>query len=125
VALSRHFLLMLHRDPVDIEVCRLPFADLRQLSREIPVLGHNLSCMMSREIARGIGVMLLLGSLRADQRLATFLLILSHRFLVRGYSPSRLVLRMTRSEIGSYLGLKPETVSRMFTRFQRTGIPAL
>jgi CRP/FNR family transcriptional regulator len=77
---------------------------------------------MSREIVRDHGVMMLLGSMRAEERLATFLLNLSQRFTSRGYSPAEFHLRMTREEIGSYLGLKLETVSRAFSRFQDEGL---
>jgi CRP/FNR family transcriptional regulator len=66
--------------------------------------------------------MLLLGSMRAEERLATFLLNLSRRFVRRGYSPTEFHLRMTREEIGSYLGLKLETVSRLFSAFQKDGL---
>jgi CRP/FNR family transcriptional regulator len=66
--------------------------------------------------------MLLLGSMRAEERLAAFLLNLTQRLQARGFSPSSLVLRMTREEIGSYLGLKLETVSRTFSRFQEEGL---
>jgi CRP/FNR family transcriptional regulator, anaerobic regulatory protein len=62
---------------------------------------------------------MLLGSMCAEERLATFLLNLSKRFLRRGYSPCDFHLRMTREEIGSYLGLKLETVSRLFSQFQK------
>jgi CRP/FNR family transcriptional regulator len=77
---------------------------------------------MSREIVRENGVMLLLGSMRADERLAAFLLNLVQRLHTRGFSQSELVLRMTREEIGSYLGLKLETVSRTFSKFVEEGI---
>jgi CRP/FNR family transcriptional regulator, anaerobic regulatory protein len=80
---------------------------------------------MSREIVRDHGVMLLLGSMRAEERLAAFLLNLTQRLRARGFSASSLVLRMTREEIGSYLGLKLETVSRAFSRFQDEGILAV
>jgi len=66
--------------------------------------------------------MLLLGSMRAEERLASFLLNLSERYRSRGYSSTEFVLRMTREEIGSYLGLKLETVSRLFSRFQEEGL---
>jgi len=66
--------------------------------------------------------MLLLGSMRAEERLATFLLNLSRRFVRRGYSSSEFHLRMTREELGSYLGLKLETVSRLFSTFQKDGL---
>ena len=77
---------------------------------------------MSREIARDYGVMLLLGSMRAEERLAAFLLNLSQRFAARGYSSKSFLLRMTRNEIGSYLGLKLETISRALSHFQTEGI---
>jgi CRP/FNR family transcriptional regulator len=77
---------------------------------------------MSRLIVRDHGVMLLLGSMRAGQRLAAFLLNLAQRLQALGYSGSALVLRMTREEIGSYLGMKEETVSRTFTGLQEQGL---
>ena|SRR5438552_3470273 len=66
--------------------------------------------------------MLSLGTMRADQRLAAFLLDVSKRYDARGYSRSEFVLRMTREEIGSYLGLQLETISRLMARFQREGL---
>jgi CRP/FNR family transcriptional regulator len=106
----------------DCEVCVLPFALVESLSREIPALQRHLHCVLSREIVRDHGVMMLLGSMRAEERLATFLLQLSRRLTQRGYSPSDFHLRMTREEIGSYLGLKLETVSRLFSKFQEDGL---
>ncbi len=102
----------------DSELCELPFPLLEQLSLEVPSLQHQLHRVMSREIVRDHGVMLLLGSMKAEERLAAFLLNLSQRFAARGYSPTEFNLRMTRAEIGSYLGLKLETVSRAFSSFQ-------
>jgi len=102
----------------DSEVCVLPFALIEELGREIPAIQRNLHSVLSREIVRDHGVMMLLGSMSAEERLAAFLLNLSRRFTARGYSPSDFNLRMTREEIGSYLGLKLETVSRLFSRFQ-------
>jgi len=106
----------------DSDVCEIPFIELEQLSRDIPALQRHFHRMMSREIARDYGVMLLLGSMRAEERLAAFLLNLSQRFAARGYSATRFNLRMTREEIGSYLGLKLETISRAFSRFQTEGL---
>jgi CRP/FNR family transcriptional regulator len=106
----------------DSDVCAIPFARLQELAQEIPGLQHHVHRMMSREIVREHGVMLLLGSMNADERLAMFLLNLSQRFAVRGYSPSQFNLRMTREEIGSYLGLKLETVSRIFSKFNDEGL---
>ncbi|HVR49326.1 MAG TPA: fumarate/nitrate reduction transcriptional regulator Fnr [Pseudorhodoferax sp.] len=101
----------------DAEVCVMPFDRLEELSREVNALQHHVHKIMSREIVREHGVMLLLGSMRADERVAAFLLNLVKRLHARGFSRSELVLRMTREEIGSYLGLKLETVSRTFSKF--------
>ena len=106
----------------DTEVCVLPFASIEQLARTMPTLQRNLHRIMSREITRDQDVMLALGSMRAEERLAMFLLNLADRYHRRGYSSTEYVLRMTREEIGSYLGLKLETVSRLFSRFQREGL---
>ena len=109
----------------DSEVCVIPFAQLEQLSREIQALQHNFHKVMSRELVRDQSLMMLLGTMRAEERLAAFLLNMSQRFTTRGYSPAEFHLRMTREEIGSYLGLKLETVSRAFSRFQEEGLIAV
>ena len=106
----------------DAEVCIMPFDRIEELSREINALQHHVHKIMSREIVREHGVRLLLGSMRAEERVAAFLLNLTQRLHARGFSQSELVLRMTREEIGSYLGLKLETVSRTFSKFQEDGI---
>jgi CRP/FNR family transcriptional regulator len=106
----------------DAEVCVMPFDRIEELSREITSLQRHVHKIMSREIVRENGVMLLLGSMRAEERLAAFLLNLVQRLHARGFSQSELVLRMTREEIGSYLGLKLETVSRTFSKFVEDGI---
>ncbi|MBK6613824.1 fumarate/nitrate reduction transcriptional regulator Fnr [Ottowia sp.] len=106
----------------DAEVCELPYGRIEDLSREVPALQSHVHKIMSREIVREHGVMLLLGSMRAEERLSAFLLNLVQRLHTRGFSQSELVLRMTREEIGSYLGLKLETVSRTFSKFADDGI---
>ena len=106
----------------DAEVCVMPYDRLEELSREVPALQTHVHKIMSREIVRDHGVMLLLGSMRAEERLAAFLLNLVQRLHARGFSQHELVLRMTREEIGSYLGLKLETVSRTFSKFAEDGI---
>ena len=106
----------------DSECCVLPFNELEDLGRRVAPLQRNLHQFLSREIARSHGAMLQLGSMSAEQRLAAFLINLSQRYRVRGYSSTDFVLRMTRAEIGSYLGMKLETVSRLFSRFQREGL---
>lgn len=106
----------------DAEVCVMPFATVEDLSRELPALQRHVHKIMSREIVRENSVMMLLGNMRAEERLAAFLLNLLQRLHARGLSQSELVLRMTREEIGSYLGLKLETVSRAFSKFSEDGI---
>ena len=106
----------------DSTVCVIPFHDLEGLSMQITELQRVFHKIMSREIVRDHGVMLLLGSMRAEERVAAFLLNLTQRLHARGYSRSELVLRMTREEIGSYLGLKLETVSRTFSKLQDDGV---
>jgi CRP/FNR family transcriptional regulator len=101
----------------DTEVSVLPFERLVTLSRQSSRFQHNLHQLLSREIARERALTMLLGTMDAEQRLAAFLLDLSQR-----YQASEFMLRMTREEIGSYLGLKLETVSRLFSRFQREGL---
>ena len=109
----------------DSEICAIPFSRLESLSREIHTLQRHFHKVMSREIVRDHGVMMLLGTMRAEERLAAFLLNLSQRFTARGFSHAEFYLRMTREEIGSYLGLKLETVSRAFSRFQEEGFIAV
>ncbi len=106
----------------DAEVCIMPFDQVEELSREFTTLQHHVHKILSREIVRDHSVMLLLGSMRAEERLAAFLLNLVQRLHARGFSQSEFVLRMTREEIGSYLGMKLETVSRTFSKFAEDGI---
>jgi CRP/FNR family transcriptional regulator len=103
----------------DSEIVVLPFALMENMAREDRAMQRQLHAILAREITRDHGVMMLLGKMSAEARLATFLVNLSQRFVRRGYSPSEFVLRMTREEIGSYLGLKLETVSRLFSKFQK------
>jgi len=109
----------------DSEVCVVPFDHLETLSRQFDGLQHQLHRVLSREIVRDNGQMLLLGKMRAEQRVATFLLNLSKQFAQRGFSSREFVLRMTRDEIGNYLGLKLETVSRAFSRLRADGVIAV
>ncbi len=106
----------------DSEVCEVPFNKLEEIGRSIPLLMSQFHKIMSREIIQDHSVMMLLGSMRAEERLAAFLLNLSIRLSRRGYSPTNFILRMTREEIGSYLGLKLETVSRSFSKLQEEGL---
>jgi len=106
----------------DSQVCVIPFGSLESLAREMPALQERLHRLMSREIVNDHSAMLQLGSMYAEERLAAFLIDLASRFEARGYSGSSLLLRMSRAELGSYLGLKLETVSRLFSAFQKDGL---
>ena len=106
----------------DSYVCAMPYQLIKEMARDVPSLQRGLHSVLAREIVRGHGVMLLLGSMSARQRMAAFLINLSKRYLRRGYSRSDFLLRMTRDEIGSYLGLKLETVSRVFSMFHKDGL---
>jgi CRP/FNR family transcriptional regulator len=106
----------------DCDVCVVPYDRLELLSRESRGLQRYLHRVLSNEVVRNQSMMLLLGSMRAEERVASFLLNLSQRLTARGYSASDFILRMTRDEIGSLLGMKLETVSRIFSRFQKEGM---
>ena len=106
----------------DSEVCERPFAHMEELGQNIPSLQTHFFRLMSREIVRDQGVMLLLGNMRAEERLAAFLLNLSNRLYSRGFAANDFILRMSREEIGSYLGLKLETVSRTLSKFHHEGL---
>ena len=106
----------------DSEVCAIPFAALSKMALSIPALQQQMFRILSSDISRDQGLMLRLGSMSAEQRLAAFLLGLSRRYQRLGFAAERFVLRMTREEIGNYLGLTLETVSRLFSRFQRDGL---
>jgi CRP/FNR family transcriptional regulator len=103
-------------------VCEIPFDRLEELGQQIPSLQRQLFRVMSREIFEEETHMLLLGKRNAEERLAAFLLSVSNRFKHRGFSASEFNLSMSRNDIGNYLGLAVETVSRMFTRFQDEGV---
>jgi CRP/FNR family transcriptional regulator len=109
----------------DSQVCVIPYAELAALEREVPQLQKQFHTLTSREIASDHEVMFLLGSMHAEERVAAFLLNLTHRLQVRGFSASSVLLRMSRGEIGNFLGLKLETVSRTFSKFQAEGLLAV
>ncbi len=103
-------------------ICELPFDRLAELSSSISSLQHQMFRLLSKEIGQETEMLALLGKSTAEERLASFLLSLSGRFRRRGFSPTDFFLSMSRQEIGSYLGLALETVSRLFTRFQEEGL---
>ncbi|MES2016899.1 MAG: fumarate/nitrate reduction transcriptional regulator Fnr [Pseudomonadota bacterium] len=105
----------------DSEVCEIPFPRLEDLFGQVPTLLRHFHRIMSQEITREQNVMLLLGNMRAEQRFAVFLINLSSRYAARGYSPNSFQLRMSREDIGNYLGLTIESISRLLSRFKKQG----
>ena len=105
----------------DSEVCEIPFTRLEDLFGQVPTLLRHFHRIMSQEITREQNVMLLLGNMRAEQRFAVFLTNLSSRYAARGYSPTSFQLRMSREDIGNYLGLTIESISRLLSRFKKQG----
>lgn len=103
-------------------VCELPYEELFTLSEEIPSLRRHLLELMGRKLAHNEYMLLLLGKATAEERLATFIVNLSLRFKAMGFSENEFNLRMSRHDIGNYLGLAVETVSRMFSRLHDEGI---
>ncbi|MES2025216.1 MAG: fumarate/nitrate reduction transcriptional regulator Fnr [Pseudomonadota bacterium] len=106
----------------DSEVCEIPFPRLEELFSTMPTLLRHFHRMMSQEITREQSVMLLLGNMRAEQRFAAFLLNLASRYTARGYSSTNFQLRMSREDIGNYLGLTIESISRLLSKFKKEGL---
>ncbi|CUK17216.1 Fumarate and nitrate reduction regulatory protein [Achromobacter sp. 2789STDY5608615] len=106
----------------DSEVCVIRLNEVDRVATHLPSLQQQFRRLMSREITRSHQMLASLGSMRSEQRLAAFLLNLSQRYASLGYSSTEFVLRMSREEIGNYLGLTLETVSRLFSRFARDGL---
>jgi CRP/FNR family transcriptional regulator len=100
-------------------ICKIPFSQLGKLSREQPSLQHHFFAIMGNEITKDQQVHTLLSSYSAEERTASFLLGLSSRYARVSLSPTRFLLSMTRGDIGEYLGLTVETVSRIFTSLQK------
>lgn len=103
-------------------VCEIPFERLDSLSCEVEGIRRQLMRIMSREIQDDQENMMMLGQKTAEQRLASLLISLSNRYRARGFSPYEFNLTMSRGDIGNFLGLALETVSRLFSRFQEDGL---
>lgn len=104
------------------DVCVIPNENLHNLTKDAYLVQRQLYRLFSQEVVRTQSMLLLLGGMRAEERVVTFLLDLSRRFTARGFSASDFILRMTREEICSLLGIRLETVSRIFSRFQKAGL---
>ncbi len=106
----------------DSEVCDIPFHSLEGLFGEMPKLLHHFHRLMSREITGKQSVMLLLGNMQAEQKMAAFLANLSSRYAARGYSSTHFQLRMSREDMGNFLGLTIESISRLLSKFKKMGL---
>lgn len=100
-------------------VCEIPYERFEELCSELPSLQQLLLQVMSKELLHEHTLLQMHGKKGADERLASLLLSISNRYKARGFSPTDFHLSMSRNDIGNYLGLAVETVSRLFTRFQR------
>ena len=103
----------------DSSVCVLPFSQLETLAQQVPALQQQIYSIFSEELKQENDILMLLGKRSADTRLAALLINISSRYARRGYSASQFVLSMPRTDIANYLGLTAETVSRLFSRFQK------
>lgn len=100
-------------------VCELPYSQITDLGRQVPGLQHSLLRLLSKELALSHS---LAGDFTAEERIAGFLLSLSSRMKLRGYSETHLTLAMSRRDLANYLRLATETVSRVFSRFEKDGL---
>lgn len=106
-------------------VCEVPFVRFQELSKRIPSLQHQMLGILSQEILDNRNLILLLGKMNGEQRLAAFLLRISRRFERRGDSHRQFNMSMSRSDIGNYLGMAEETICRILARFQEEGLIAV
>lgn len=103
-------------------VCKIPFSSVEELSLKLPELRENIYATIGKELDNFQEMILTLSKKNAEERVATFLMNLSCRYKKRGFSASSFRLTMSRSEIGNYLGLAVETVSRVFSKFQKQSL---
>lgn len=103
-------------------VCELPLDKLESLCHEVPGLQRQMRRIMGKEVTADHKLLLLLGKMTAEERLASFLLSMSKRMQERHWSASEFNLTMPRQDIANYLGVAVETVSRLFAAFQNEKI---
>jgi CRP/FNR family transcriptional regulator, anaerobic regulatory protein len=106
----------------DSSVCVIPYTPFERACRETSAIQRRLLQLLSRELARKSALIQILGTLRADERVAALLLDISSRLTRRGYAGNVFNLRLTREDMGSFLGITLETVSRTLSRFQAKGL---
>lgn len=102
--------------------CSIPYDKINDICQQVPDLQNQMFRLISRELSNENKLLMSINKRTAEERIATFLVSLSGRFKNLGYSAREYNLPMSRQEIGNYLGLTIETVSRLFTKFQRNGL---
>ena len=100
-------------------VVEIPFRLMEVLMAQDPDVAKTVYRLIAAALREDYGWLAALGLLNAEERVAAFLLNLSRRYAERGYSGTKFLLRMTRAEIGGFLGLSLETVSRILSQLQR------
>lgn len=103
-------------------VCEIPLNQLDTLADDLPMLRKQLMRTMGTEIRHDQNMMLLLSKKNAEERVASFLMDIANRYTRRGFSSTHFRLPMSRVDISNHLGLAVETISRVFTRFQKNGL---
>jgi CRP/FNR family transcriptional regulator len=103
-------------------ICEIPGDKVEELCSVVSGLHHQMHMLIGREIKNNHAMLLLLGKKTAQQKLATFLLSLSERFSQRGFSRIDFNFIMSRRDIGNYLGIAVETVSRILAQMQEHGL---
>ena len=120
VTAERHFCNAIALE--DSVVCGINFSQLEQFSLEFPTLQRNMNKLMSQEVVNSRSILFMMGSMNSDERLGAFLLDLSYRYGIRGYSPYSFALRMRREDIASHLGLRKETICRSVSRLRELSL---
>ena len=103
-------------------VCAIPMSKLENLCTTLPGLQHQMRRIMGKEVTEEHKMLLMLGKMSAEEKIATFLLSISRRMEERHWKATEFVLSMPRQDIANYLGLAVETVSRLFAQYQEAGI---
>jgi CRP/FNR family transcriptional regulator, anaerobic regulatory protein len=103
-------------------ICAIPYKSIEEVSLHVPAIQQEITRLMSREIRNDEEMLMAMGSMRAEQRVACFLFSLYRRLLLRSKEKYTFRLPMTREEIGNYLGLSLETVSRRMSSLHEDGI---
>lgn len=112
-------------DAVALDTCEVWELPLVQIRARAPELLPHVTATLASELRRDWRWMLVLGTLNAEQRVVAFLLDLASRLEALGFSDRHLLLRMTRAEMGNFLALQLETVTRVFSRLASSGLIAV